>query len=1183
VRRDEEQPDDPDASSSDLLGDPALAQTNLAEAGSTVYAVQNGDQTVNNFFGATEPSPWAEPEEYLHRVNRGSIYTHRWKLVGRAVVMQSLLSFARQEQGRVALLVGRGGVGKTKVLTSLCESLNEAQSPVEVRVLDRDSSLGLDAFNRLPSTGKLLVIVDDAHNETLPIGKIIAGVQGINPAANVMLSLRPYGVAHARRALAQASTHTNEALVVEIGDLEFDDALSLAGEILEDAARGYAPRLAKAARDCPLLIVTGAALINNGSLDPRGFEGDEQLHLELTDRLAEALTADSASEQVRQDLLCALAAFQPVHLEEPEVRASLEAMTDLAFDLCVPHLMALEDAGVLLRHGDAVRVVPDLLGDALLVRAACHSSTGLLTGYLNRAMDAAQGSALANLVVNAGRVDWQQQAKGSGGLVEPVWAQIAETFRAADASQRVRILEVLAKVAFFQPRRTLDLASWAVKNPCEPVTLDVGFGLKHTYTDTDVLRSLARVLQATAYHSDHLPEAAALLWTLGRDDTRPTPQNPQHPLRILAEVASFTRLGPTDRQWILMAQVERWLGRACAVPSTHQPLSVLAPLLATEGQDEVWTASDWTLTFRPYVLLPAPEVLAMREAVLDLAFEELGRPELERASAAVSIIGEALNLPRGGFGLTVTVEMCQPWIPHLASTLDRLHRYIVANFLPPAILIAVRVELRWLAQYGPEELRQPALAVLGAIPMTLDNEFSRALHGGPSDPAESSGIADWYRKRDVLFANIGAALDLWGEEEIAARIDSLIAEDRRVFGADDGRARPFILTLVSNRPSVGEALCERAKSAPASVLVSLVSITLIALGRVAGDRAIHWGRVLLRGGNVQLAREVAHAFGIQRGSTDLLTGEADLLRTLAAHEDSVVRMAALGALRSLAAQHKDLAIELLTASPAEQGAGVDEFALALSGPPYGLLTWSDLSMDQQKSFLDVLVAAPKLDSYEVGQFLAVLTREEPLSVIKLLERRVEAKSNTTDYYPLPYAWQVTPPFREHEDFPALLRQIREWLSVGQDSAWKNYLGGNVFALVAGPFDGQVIEVIDEYLSEPDPAKMEVVAAILHKAPRELVWNSDFVRRCLRAADRAGDESLRRVRSSLHSAVISGVRSTSPGQPYPEDIEQQAKATDLADNCRKGTVEEFFYRALAESAQERIRREGHEDPPDDRAW
>lgn len=1137
--------------------------------------------------GTVEPDPWMKPDDYLRQVNRGSVYTHRWQLVGRTQTMDSLVPFARSEQGRVTLLVGRGGAGKTKIATALCEALRDAEPAVEVRVLGPDSTIGPGAFRELPSTGKLLVIVDDAHIDSLPLEKVVSGVRSVNASANVLLSLRPYGMAHARRALARAGLHVSETTVVEIGDLEFEDALSLASEILDEAVRLHAPRLAAAARDCPLLIVTGAALINNGALEPQRFEGNEQLHLELTDRLADALTADPASGQVPQELLSALAAFQPVRLAEPEVRTSLEALTSLPFDLCAQHLATLENAGVALSHGTAVRLVPDMLGDALLVKAARHSGTGLSTGYLARAMEASRGSALANLVVNTGRVDWQQQQQGTGtdGLIDPLWEQITGAFRGADARGRVSLLEIVAKLAFFQPRRTLDLVSWAVDNPCDPVTAEVGLGFTRRWTDTEVRYALAPVLQAIAHHLEVLPQAATLLWSLGRDDERGLPQHPSHPLRILAERADYTRWGPTKYQEVLISQVERWLTRAPATPSVHQPLSVLAPLLATEGHDEVWTPASWTLTFRSYVLPPTREVLKVRDAVLDLAFEELGHPQLERASAARSLIGNALSLPLGGFGLTVTDAMRQPWLPHLASTIDRLHRYIVQHTLPPAILVSVRTELRWLAQHGPGSLRRPAENLLSAIPTAPDNELARALHGGPADPVLHSRPSDWRAAQDSLFRDVMATLADWAANTIAARVDALLSENARVFGTDIGRARPFILTLVTHRPPVGEAICKQAMASPGSSLTSLTSVALTALGHAAGDRAVHWGRVLMSSGNTELTQEVAHAFGNQRGRGDLLDGEGDLLRELVAHGDNVVRRAALGAVYDIAAQHKDLAVELLTTSLAVEREDFDAFALAIAGPPYSQLSWSDLSKDQQRAFLAALAAAPSIGGYEIGQFLAELARTEPLAVIELLEARVESPLHqvTGMHSPLPFRWDVTPPFRDHDDFPHLLRQIRDWIAADPESTRRRYLGVNIFELVAGPYNDRVTDVIDEYLDGSDPVKIRVAAALLSKAPRTLVWDVGFVRRCLRAADRHGDTSLNTMRVALYNASNSGMRSGTPGQPYPEDVEEHAKATDLADGCAKGSVEEEFYRDLAESALDRIQDVTDELPPDGRDW
>ncbi|KUL42781.1 hypothetical protein ADL12_09045 [Streptomyces regalis] len=1143
-----------------------------------------GTQVVIQQNGPAESDPWMKPDDYLRQVNQGSVYTHRWRLVGRTQTMDSLVPFATNEQGGVALLIGRGGVGKTKIVTALCEALREAEPAVEVRVLGPDSAIGPGSFRELPSTGSLLVIVDDAHDNTLPLEKVVSAVRSANGSANVLLSLRPYGVAHARRALAQAGLHASEATMVEIGDLDFDDALSLASEILDEVVRFHAPRLATAARDCPLLIVTGASLINSGALDPRRFEGDEQLHLELTDRLAEALTADPASGQVPQDLLFALAAFQPVRLAEPEVRTSLEALIGLPFDVCARHLATLEGAGVVLSHGTTVRLVPDLLGDALLVKAALHSSTGLPTGYLARAMEAGQGSALAHLVVNTGRVEWQQ-GTGTGGLIQPLWEQITAAFRAADARERVSLLEVVVKVAFFQPRRAIDLATWAVDNPCDPVTAEVGFGLTHTWTDTDVRYALAPVLQAAAHSLEFLPQAASLLWCLGRDDQRPLPQYPLHPLRILAELAGYTRWGPTEYQQILVSQVERWLARAPATPSVHQPLSVLAPVLTTEDHDELWTPTTWTLTFRPYVLDPTREVLDMRGAALDLAFEELGHPQLERASAARSLIGNAISLPLGGFGLTVTDAMCQPWIPHLASTIDRLHRYIVEHPLPPAILLAVRTELRWHAQHGPDGLRRLAEDLLSAIPTSPDNELARALHGGPADPAVYSDVSDSRAAQDALFSDAMAALADWTDETIAARVDVLLSENDRVFGTDSGRARSFIRTLVTHRPSVGEAICEQAMAAPECSLASLVSVTLAAMGHSAGDRAVHWGRTLMGSENTELTREVAQAFGNQRGRGDLLDGEADLLRELAIHGDNIVRRATLGAVHVIAAQHKDLAVELLTASPAMETADFEAFAMAVAGAPYRPMSWSDLSNDQQEAFLTALTAAPSIDGYEIGRFLAELASAEPLTVIELLEARAESSPGqaTGMHSALPFRWHVTPPFLDHDDFPDLLRQIRDWIAADPESARRRYLGAHLFELVAGSYDARVTDVIGEYLDDSDPVKITVAAAMLSKAPRTLVWDVGFVRCCLRAADRHGDDSLKRMRGALYDACMGGMRWGTPGEPHPEDIEQQAKATELADGCVRGSVEEQFYRDLAHAALDRMRDETDELPPDGRDW
>jgi hypothetical protein len=61
-----------------------------------------------------------------------------------------------------------------------------------------------------------------------------------------------------------------------------------------------------------------------------------------------------------------------------------------------------------------------------------------------------------------------------------------------------------------------------------------------------------------------------------------------------------------------------------------------------------------------------------------------------------------------------------------------------------------------------------------------------------------------------------------------------------------------------------------------------------------------------------------------------------------------------------------------------------------------------------------------------------------------------------------------------------------------------------------------------------------------------------------------------VGGALHSAVISGGRIGTPGEPFPEDVEQRDWATEIADQLPKGSIQERFYRSLAQHAVDNMR-------------
>jgi transcriptional regulator with XRE-family HTH domain len=1132
--------------------------------------------------------PWLEPVRYVSRTGHSERSSHQWPLTGRDNLLDELARFAGGSAGRVGVLAGRGGAGKTKMLHALCERLPTWE--MNIRFLDRDPVLGDRAFEQLPA-GRLLVVIDDAHDEDAPVGKVVAGVLAANPDACVLMTLRPDGERRSRRQLHQAGVDPQQVTRWELADLELPEAEMLARAVLGPRHTYAAPRLAAAARDCPFLLVTGAIRVREGTLELQRFEGDDRLRRELVEFAGDAIAVGETG--VREEVLHAVAALQPLRTWDGAFRSALEQLTGRTFDQVLPHLSAWEDAGILLRRGQTYRIWPDLLGDALLAQAVSARDRSAPTGYLDRVRRAAEGDALANLIVNACRIDWQEPPVRRGRLVASLWHEVTVEFQAADAAARAALLGVLAKVAFYQPRPVLAIVRWALENPARPVQEDTGLGMPYTHTDQDVRDAAAPAARTAAYDPGMMSEAADLLWELARNDARHPNQNPNHALRMLATLASFDPCGVTAFQQALPATVERWLRRPRRDSDVHDPLTVLHPLLAADGHQEIWNAH--TLTIRPFLINPdAPPVAALRSRVLDLAFGQLTSPNLDRATAAAKTIGAALTGPIGGFGLKVNNQNRAPWVEHFNQVLTRLHDAIHSHPPAPVVAVALRDQLQWHAEHPASMICQAAREVLTGLPRSPDHELARALHGGPADPppgpAATQDYLDRHSANEQFLSACATTFANWPEHEVIPLVEQLLTDLQHALGDDVGRSRPFLALLAAANPNHGEALCTQAQHAPDTPLASLVSAVMCALAQAGDTRVIDLAHRLLATGDTGLARQIAHAFGIQRARTSLLNGEAELLRALVEHPDpdAIVMAAALGAVRYIAGRHRDLAIELLTSIPAEQNRGpaLREFAVAFG--PSGPLAWEDLAQHHKSAYLDALRAAPSIETYEISGFLALLSLQDPQAVISLLTGRVEnveAGASLGSYAPLPYSWPAPLRFRDRHDFPDLLRHVREWLAATPGSIWRQHLGSELFATVAGSFDTQTRQVIEEYLTEPDKTRIKTVSTMLRGAPRTLVWDADFVSRCLRAADQCGADSLAAMQNALHAAAFSGGRWAAPGQPYPEDVEQRDTAAQLATRAVSGSVEEHFYRSLSQSAEIWIDRTMSEDdlPADGRDW
>jgi transcriptional regulator with XRE-family HTH domain len=1137
------------------------------------------------FLGVGEASPWLTPDEFF-RPFTSELFTHRWPLAGRRAELDKIEQFVTDRDAPAGLVIGRGGIGKTRLLrevAEMCPGLG-----VTVRFAETGDGLAAESLESLPSTEPLLIVVDDAHDHE-QLRRLLMRLRRSRPASKLLLATRPHGTAAVLSALQDAGVEVSLSERWELSDLAFDDARELATSVLGHDHAQLADYLATTTRDCPLVTVIAAGLIRRGDLSPAELQSGSDIRTQVLGLFQDALVAPDGDGALRHAVLDGMAAMQPFRAADPDFQQALAALVGLPYDRVVPTIRSLEDAGVLQRRGDSLRVVPDLLGDVLLARACYDDRSRGPTGYLDRVRDAASGTPLQNVFVNASRIDWQLAAAAPGpSLSDELWDAVTREFQAGGVEVRLGVLHLVERVAIYRPDQALRLARCAHQHPAERVEeKEVPCGLPRL-THADVLRALPPVLRQAGIHLDHLGDAADLLWRLAQHDTRPTHPHPDHALRVLTELGSFEPGKPVAYAETVVDAVSRWLQDDPATQS-HSPFDVLEGVLSTEGFTT--TATGATVRLTPFRLQPAG-VSGLRDQVVDLALREARSRDRRRAVRGLRAIEQSLQPPIGYPGDNARSSSVKAWTPTWVDIIRRL-RPVAQDPADPVVAIATRRALRCHVEWLDGPTHQDARDTLAALPTTLDHEIALALHDGWGhlvDGHHADYEAAEQERRERFERLATATIDTWTDDELARFVqDRLIAET--IAGGEPGHPGPFLWTLARARPRVAGLLGSLALADPDSPVVHQLPVVLAGHADVGhrGD-AISLARRLVATGEARLEQAVAAAYGWHRGARqEVLDGEEELLLELATSREEPTRVSVAHAARALSASHRAFGVRLLTAIPFSDSPSV---AAAVVEPLVlqGSVDWADLSPSQRDAMLDQLVACPAVNQFWIEQFLAHLSERHPRDCAAVLKARVDRAArdidSVSDYRPLPYHWKQPLAFPRSGEFVVILAEVRDWLAANVGTWQHAFWGGQLFNNVAGAYDAVVLGVIEDGLSAAAPGAVRAAASILRSAPRTLIFDEpDFVRRVLRQAETAGDDALERIGGALHAATLSGVRWGTPGEPFEEDVQQRAMAKRLAESLRRGSVEQRFYRSVEASATERIRWEADRDAKylDDREW
>lgn len=1135
-----------------------------------------------DFLGVDEPSPWLTPEQfYQPLVNRRRIFSHGWSFVGRQKELEALDKFASQEETRVIIVSGRGGIGKSRLLRAWADATIEKSRVVFV---SSGSEIEAKHLELLPQ-GKAFLVIDDAHDRSDMLS-ILSGVALTRPQMMTVVSTRPYGLTRIQDELTRSGMGYEHDGTVTLSDLSEDDAASLAKEVIEGAQGDiqYAKRIAEITKDCPLATVVGSRLVAEGSIKPDLLNNSEKFREELLRSFRNIVTGEVGGKDADavRDLLNIIAMIQPFDPNDPNFQEAAKKVLERRFDRITRDMRALEDAGVLLRRSRRLRIAPDLLADYIRADASYDDRNKRPTGYVDTVFSVVKNDLATNLLANLSQLDWRLSADGAQtALLDEVWANLEAQFKESKIFGRQALLKALAKIAYYQPQQALKFVRLALDNPIDDIEEDAKPYLLGRTSYRYVTDEIAPLLRYVAYHDIYLNDALDLLKTLADSDPRPQNQNPNHPIRILRDLASIEPNKSLYFNDLIVRHVLPWLAEP--VNERFSPFEVLDALLATEGHES--ETQGITLSLRGFKV-NAKAVAGLRQKIIDAAFDQLLDQSPQKAFRALETIEHSLEFPHGLVGMEITKKDSDSWEPGIVATLERLERVISGNKLDPFLMVQIRGSISGHARWNKGATKAAAGKVLDAIPVTREYEVARALADGWGWTFEREGgtmrneelCAKW---RDKLAAELLTEhkTDYAGLiqmlEDLAARMENMPIRSK-----DYG---PFIGALMRQSPDFTAVLGEHLLDNPDSPLVGAFGIAIMVLAKDDYSKGIALAKRAVETKDVVLARSTSRALGWSLYDLPVMPDEEDVIKALTASDDYIVRHNITRIVKRYASEAKTKALRVLTSIRFDDSKEVADEVLGEIGK-HGAFEVSDLSVEHLQHLHEQLLECKSIEGYNIETYISDLSAEYPERAVKLLMERVEHKEvqqskDEEKYKPLPYVHRNGPALRvsETKSYEELLRQIRDWTAVKTDNWIRPHYGADLFKMVSAGFDETTLKVLQEWIMSGDAGKLEAAASLLSEADPSFVFtNHEYVIDLLEQAKKQSESSYERVTSWLYGAAISGSRTGTPGQPFPRDIEQRDRSYGLMSQLPAGSPAHKFYKLLYDAAKANIERDTIED-------
>ena len=1092
-------------------------------------------------------------EPWLDETQTG-LFHHRWPLLGRREELRDLLRAINDRRTKVIVLVGRGGIGKTRLLVEVARSLDP-----EPMVIPDHVAVDAHALEELSFGGPPL-IADDVHRrQDLPALLSItqASGEGRKPS-KLILAMRPQGRQQLEGLIARVGFDPNQVWISRpLNELEEKSTEDLAVEALGSELSALAPKLAASTADCPLVTVIGGQLLSAEAIDPALLERNQEFRQTVLDRFQDEMLGrlgPTVDAQSARAALALFAALGPISMESEPLLTAMAGELGLELHELRALIDALLQAGLIVAIGRFRRIVPDVLSDHILHRA-CVDSQGNSLGRAEDLLRRYGGLSLRNLLRNLAELDWRLgRTENDLVLLDDFWNLQERRMASPNPETRLEVIELIKPVAAWAPERALKLVRLALANPAKTIQIE---SLGYVADDARVRETLPPLVFSAAMGAGPRPEILGVLWELGRDQVGQLHSNPDHGVRMLNDLCGYNYPLPFARA--LLALVHSLVGNREEMDGHDwSPLDLLPPLLAREGH----TSSFRGLGFHidPYFVSQAKTREVREEAQAILSVQAMGATTRRNRVRAVEILGEGLRLPHSVAGHEPGPTIKEQWHDDQAAIVSALST--IADDSEDAFVVAATLRV---FDWHNQSARWPDLVEQMDAVLAGEQERDVRLVGVLCDP---------YDFRDEEAAQhrvVAMAKELVAEKVDGAALAELLEETLNSFaGLPDhaGRAgaQParIVEAIAREDPVRGREIADWCVEHPEALLAVGAASTL--LSQLGYEDREQLSQSLMELG-LEGRRLVAGRLAGGEWFEDPRGYEADLLRQLAKENDPAIsRTVLLTALR-LAQTDPELAVAValqvdVDGAPSlvdDQLMAVHEHVELLDEGELQRL-FENLGSVEELGFwalkvLDGLAASGRGDVDVVGFLISRAQTEDYRGPGENL-RDFDLLGGAGEEVLVAELARVRDAFADAKGTTSFNLEQLYWF-LGERHA-----GAGVQALVpwvAGD-DNQAEAAIDLLINTPWVAILEhseVVNELLnsaHQGPR--AWD---------------------VRGALLDAALNmGIHQRSMGEPEPRFVRLGDEGRKLAERFEPMTPTHAFYVEMAEVAVRRIEEQRLED-------